>query len=695
MGSSVSKASSASKASSVGMGSSNRSSSNNSKASTERGNKRGRVSGTSNDSDSPNPNPKKKSTVYAAKRRSPVANSTMTNANNPMDKDTTTDDILGGDIVLQYMDKEMGDDSCSTLTDVAYQADVLEEGGIYDKNADVEQILKEELVFEVNEEVSTKLSNANLSFEDVVKVYSFLYLMEDDGLKTHKSSRTKKSNLKNESNGIRSIFNHMGIKNFALLYATPTKYVHDYINNKNAPTSKKDVFSKIATFPLKCMLMNEHKDKIPKEELSEFNPFVFELASLVPKESIDVYKKWSGIYMQLCHQSTMDKVENSPFYDWDSIMENMPKLIMKSDPNMVQLSSWRDLLIVSLYKEYPARDDYGYLRLIRDSTKEDYSAIQNYFLLDKKRFHIADYKQHKKTPIDLKIPIEHTVSNATMRVVESYLALFYKMNNKYPDYLITKDDGTLYGTDDGDGTQTSKDGKLSGIIGKMFRKHTNCHFVNIGVNELRHAKVAKHRGDSMRKQQALAFMMRHSIGVHQMYARESTSIMTIPCGYPIGNPLKQPLHDEDREDDCDLREYEKSATLPTKCLLRKVVVKENDQYLVGKIKAFGSNKAKKKYFVEFLKKYKKKNVELKDLTLSDVKLLPKSYTELLKSKFVGKQVEFVVNHENIKSRLEENMDEKTNAEYPYVVTYMSGNKKTLKQFLVYDAESILLKNQIS
>ena len=124
-------------------------------------------------------------------------------------------------------------------------------------------------------------------------------------------------------------------------------------------------------------------------------------------------------------------------------------------------------------------------------------------------------------------------------------------------------------------------------------------------------------------------------------------------------------------------------------------MKENDQYLVGKIKAFGSNKAKKKYFVEFLKKYKKKNVELKDLTLSDVKLLPKSYTELLKSKFVGKQVEFVVNHENIKSRLEENMDEKTNAEYPYVVTYMSGNKKTLKQFLVYDAESILLKNQIS
>ena len=72
----------------------------------------------------------------------------MTNANNPMDKDTTTDDILGGDIVLQYMDKEMGDDSCSTLTDVAYQADVLDEGGIYDKKlfivvVDTIHVLKE------------------------------------------------------------------------------------------------------------------------------------------------------------------------------------------------------------------------------------------------------------------------------------------------------------------------------------------------------------------------------------------------------------------------------------------------------------------------------------------------------------------------------------------------------------------------
>jgi hypothetical protein len=368
--------------------------------------------------------------------------------------------------------------------------------------------------------------------------------------------------------------------------------------------------------------------------------------------------------MRVCHEKTMNKVENAVYYDWDSIMENMPKLIKEKDPKMSQLQSWRDLVVLTLYKEYPARDNYGFLKLIKDSTKEDYSNIENYFLLDKQTFHISDYKKHRKAPAELKEPIVHKVSNETMDIINKYLAMFYHKNKKHPEYLISQDDGTVYGN-----------GELSAMLTRMFQKYTNCYFVNIGVNELRHAKVAKHREDSIRKKRELAFKMRHSMQIHEQYSRESKHMITIPCGVLRGKPMKQPIPPEELEQKCSLDDFYKSNKLPEECINRYVVLKVKEKTLVGQIK-----KNKK---VVFLARYKQPPIVLKSLSSKQLQLLPKDYTPFLQ-KNLGKKIKNPLYN----SKLEQNLDEKTQNEYPYVATYIDKND-TIKQLLIYDAKSIL------
>jgi hypothetical protein len=593
------------------------------------------------------------------KSKSPQSEQTYANQNNDVD-----DNSMEGDPVLEYMNAEMDDDNCSTLTSINYQKEILEEAGMYNINVDIQQLLEEDEKVEANTEFKNMVMDGNpITLDDLTEVYTYLF-MKEDGIKSEKSLRAKKKNLNSELSGIKSIFKHMKITNWALLYVTPTQYVHDLINNPNSPEGKKDLFSKIATFPYKCQMMKDDLNILSDEFKKKINPLIFQFADKVPKESILVYRKWSGIYMRVCHEKTMNKVENAVYYDWDSIMDNMPKLIKEKDPKMSQLQSWRDLVVLTLYKEYPARDNYGFLKLIKDSTKEDYSNIENYFLLDKQTFHISDYKKHRKAPAELKEPIVHKVSNETMDIINKYLAMFYHKNKKHPEYLISQDDGTVYGN-----------GELSAMLTRMFQKYTNCYFVNIGVNELRHAKVAKHREDSIRKKRELAFKMRHSMQIHEQYSRESKHMITIPCGVLRGKPMKQPLPPEELEQKCSLDDFYKSNKLPEECINRYVVLKVKGQTLVGQIK-----KNKK---VAFLARYKQPPIVLKSLSSKQLQLLPKDYTPFLQ-KNLGKKIKNPLYN----SKLEQNLDEKTHNEYPYVATYIDKND-TIKQLLIYDAKSIL------
>ena len=606
-------------------------------------------------SKSPSRNTRKK---LKLKSKSPRSEQTYMNQNNTTDDDN----LMEGDPVLEYMNTEMDDDNCSTLTSINYQKEILEEAGMYNINVDIQKLMDEDERVDATTDFKNWVIDADpITLEDLTEVYTYLF-MKEDGIKKEKSLRAKKKNLSSELSGIKSIFKHMKLTNWTLLYVTPTQYVHDLIKNPNSPEGKKDLFSKIATFPHKCQMMKDDLNILSSELKNKINPLIFQFADKVPKESIQVYRKWSGIYMRVCHEKSMNKVENAVYYDWDSIMETMPKLIKAKDPNMTQLQSWRDLVVLTLYKEYPARDNYGFLKLIKNSTKDDYSTIENYFLLDKQTFHISDYKKHRKAPAELKEPIIHKVSDETMDIISKYLAMFYHKNKKHPEYLITQDDGSVYGN-----------GELSAMLTRMFQKYTNCYFVNIGVNELRHAKVAKHREDPIRKKRELAQKMRHSMQIHEQYSRESKHMITIPCGVLRGKPMKQPIPPE--EETCSLEDYYKSNKLSEECINRYVVLKLKEKTLVGQIK-----KNKK---VVFLARYKQPPIVLKSLSTTRIHVLPKNYTPFLQ-KNVGKAIKNPLYN----SKLEQNLDEKTQNEYPYVATYIDKND-TMKQLLIYDAKSIL------
>jgi hypothetical protein len=187
--------------------------------------------------------------------------------------------------------------------------------------------------------------------------------------------------------------------------------------------------------------------------------------------------------------------------------------------------------------------------------------------------------------------------------------------------------------------------------------------------------VAKHREDSIRKKRELAFKMRHSMQIHEQYSRESKHMITIPCGVLRGKPMKQPIPPEELEQKCSLDDFYKSNKLPEECINRYVVLKVKEKTLVGQIK-----KNKK---VVFLARYKQPPIVLKSLSSKQLQLLPKDYTPFLQ-KNLGKKIKNPLYN----SKLEQNLDEKTQNEYPYVATYIDKND-TIKQLLIYDAKSIL------
>ena len=592
------------------------------------------------------------------KSTSPQSDQTYANQNNDMDE------LFGGDTMLDYMNTEMNDDNQSTLTNLNYQKDILDEAGLYDMNVDIDTMLREDETFEANNEFKTFIQNNDpITFTDIELLYTYLY-MKEDGLKAEKSQRRKEINLENDLSKIKSVFKSMKITNWGMLYVTPTKYIHDFINDPNSPKSKKDLFSNISTFPLKCQLLKNDLNTLSEELKAKINPILFELHEKIPKESILAYKKWSGIYMRIYNEDAMSRVERSAYYDWDSIMENMPQLIKEKDPKMTKLQSWRDLLIITLYKEYPARDDFGFLKLIKDSSKEDYSNISNYFLLDKQTFHIGDFKKHKRSPLELKKPIVHKVSNETMNIINDYLEMFRKKNKQYPEYLITKDDGSLYATR----------GFLSSMILSLFHRYTNCYYLNIGVDQLRHAKVAKHKDDGIRAKQQLAYIMRHSMSIHEQYSRESKHKLKVPCGYRLDSQVtKQSIPNDQQQ--CSLQDFYKTNSLPEDCVGRYVIVKKTDTMAVGKIL-----KSKK---IVFEKGFREKALLLQNVSFNSLKLLPKGYTPL-RYLMIGK----VVKKDNYTLRIEQNLDEKTQLEFPYVITYVTEDD-VLKQHLVYNVKDIL------
>ena len=85
----------------------------------------------------------------------------------------------------------------------------------------------------------------------------------------------------------------------------------------------------------------------------------------------------------------------------------------------------------------------------------------------------------------------------------------------------------------------------------------------------------------------------------------------------------------------------------------------------------------------FLARYKQPPIVLKSLSTTRIHVLPKNYTPFLQ-KNVGKAIKNPLYN----SKLEQNLDEKTQNEYPYVATYIDKND-TMKQLLIYDAKSIL------
>ena len=103
--------------------------------------------------------------------------------------------------------------------------------------------------------------------------------------------------------------------------------------------------------------------------------------------------------------------------------------------------NWKDKLMYGLYVlQPPLRADYGDVKLILDSDKTDYSDInQNYFLIDKTRFIINQYKSNKVMNKDgefIHKPLIFDVDDDVYDLIYESIEVRLKEEGEFRTYLI-------------------------------------------------------------------------------------------------------------------------------------------------------------------------------------------------------------------------------------------------------------------
>ena len=192
----------------------------------------------------------------------------------------------------------------------------------------------------------------------------------------------------------------------------------------------------------------------------ELNARVYLSALKTISEVVDAYHKFITPEMNLYIAEVIDKLNTKARSDAYKRTRGEPaeRPINMSDlisiTNNIKDKTSQDYLLLKLYQEYTARDDFGDLLVMHSKTKRpinSYSIKSNAIILNKYKTANLYGKQTKKLSKDMG------------RLIRASL-------EKEPrEYLFTKPDGTQY-----------KDGSLSNHLIKVY------HF---GVNDIRRARI--------------------------------------------------------------------------------------------------------------------------------------------------------------------------------------------------------------
>lgn len=577
------------------------------------------------------------------------------------------------------------DDTMSTVTAIHYenlrtQKDLEGKFGVTFVGMDEQEELRKELEvpFTHDNEIQP------MTREHVFRLITLYYTLPGNTLENNEFKRKK--SLKSKLNVVGKIFDHLEITDWLQLYKNPNKYIEKYINYTGLK-NKKNHFSIIGSFSeiirkvddlISNLKSESQKTKLRKQlhPICSFDDV--DIDKYIPQPALFKYQKWTKIHSRMSNMKQRDNVDKAPYYDFDSIKTYVPQAIRKTDPTLTNFKVLRDLLIVSIYMQYPLRDDLGHVRVVQSENEAVSSKYKNYYIEPENKMVIGQFKYHEDAHESTRQAIKFKLNEEALDIYARYKkAHAKKFKGQKLDYFISNEKNGTYDL-------------LSNYIIVLFKKYTNCYFVPLGISQIRHSWATKYRNAKQKEIEEIAFMMRHNVAVHAKYVRTEKKLrIFLPCSCSSPVNGKQKLPDgftmECSDPKCkDLVGTAAYMKVPLSSSGKKSTEQAGSSLGVEHFGVLQGSTAKN-HPVKFAYTVsgKKNIVELNDT----VRILPPGYKPFENVKLTkDNKYKLEYNGKLLSTRLEKNMDQETSVLFPYSATIQY--KDRLKRFLVYNYDDM-------
>lgn len=347
--------------------------------------------------------------------------------------------------------------------------------------------------------------NLMLSLKDCVKDFDKFVNIEKKILKNeNKGDIQRKLIITTYTNRLQMLLDIYGTDNVLELYRNPERLHNKLLTSHLSIASVKDYVSVLIT------LYKFNADVALSDGTLSNLLEVIHKGQIYEKKKLRAFVK-SGICLSKNNEEYRRNIDS--YYSWDDIKKLPIMLSMLPDTNLKNL---RDKVIVNFYiRESVLRDNLGSVKVIYKNDPRRNALLNdvktNVLDLQTGILTIKDFKTN-----DSHVPLPIHVSKETIDLVKNYLDLTKTKTKIKPDYLITKNDGTMY-----------LNGKLSGYIRDMFNKYTGVH--DFSINTLRHSVATFHRSNSpIRIRNFLSRLLQHTERQHIQYTRSSEQVDTLP-----------------------------------------------------------------------------------------------------------------------------------------------------------------------
>nr|QOI90520.1 hypothetical protein HWQ62_00385 [Pyramimonas orientalis virus] len=340
-------------------------------------------------------------------------------------------------------------------------------------------------------------SKHNISFDDVVKTYTFM--IETNLMYARRNEYTKRKGISDYKRYISNMFTEMAE------HSSSTINLYDVYMNPlvyKDMTKNKKIYLQIL-YKLYAYSDTEQFDveKVPHG--------VYNLSKNVA--NIQTFRAQFSYLNYLAKRSEEDRMRNAEYFDWEDI---------KKVVSFIKGNSLRDMmdriLILIYVEENIVRDNLGCLSILEYKPTEKVS-FNFVYKGDNGRFMIVlnDFKNVGARG-EYVIKMSKRTSKYIIEYIDAMQAHLDKRHNgKKLKFLFTQINGNIY-----------KHCKLSGYILNMFNRHTGAQ--GLGINELRHSVATAFKDADIHDKCILAEKMQHSLEQHLKYERHSNLKKTLP-----------------------------------------------------------------------------------------------------------------------------------------------------------------------